>query len=37
VNTSIQYNAARQNTNAAGQMTAARNPRVMQWALRVVF
>jgi hypothetical protein len=38
VNTSIQYNAAGQNTNAAaGQMTAARNPRVMQLALRIVF
>ncbi len=38
VNTTITFNAAGQNTNAAaGQVTAARAPRVMQLALRVVF
>ncbi len=38
LNTSITFNAAGQNTNAAaGQITAARSPRVMQMALRVNF
>ncbi len=38
VNTSIVFNAAGVNTNAAaGQITAARDPRVMQFALRMIF
>ncbi len=38
VNTSITFNAARENTNAAaGQITSARTPRVMQFALRLNF
>ena len=38
VNTGITFNAAKVNTNAAsGQISAARNPRVMQFALRVTF
>ncbi len=38
VNTGLTFNAARQNTNAfTGQISAARNPRVMQFALRVNF
>ncbi len=38
VNTSITFNAARQNTNAAaGQIASTRAPRIMQFALRVNF
>ncbi len=38
VNTGLTFNAAHVNTNAAtGQMSAARNPRVMQFALRIMF
>ena len=38
VNTSIVFNAAGVNTNAAaGQITAARDPRIMQFALRMIF
>jgi hypothetical protein len=38
VNTGFTFNAARQNTNAAtGQLSAARDPRIMQLALRLAF
>ncbi len=38
VNTTITFNAAGVNTNAAaGQITAARDPRIMQLALRMIF
>jgi hypothetical protein len=38
VNTSFTFNAAHVNTNAAtGQVSAARDPRIMQLALRVIF
>ena len=38
MNTSITFNAAGVNTNAAaGQITSARDPRVMQMALRLMF
>jgi hypothetical protein len=38
VNTTIMFNAAGVNTNAqAGQITSARDPRIMQLALRVLF
>ena len=38
VNTTMTFNAAHVNTNAAaGQDSAARNPRVMQFALRLTF
>jgi hypothetical protein len=38
VNTGFTFNAARQNTNAStGQVSAARDPRIMQFALRLTF
>ena len=38
VNTSLTFNASGVNTNAqTGQVTATRNPRVMQLALRLMF
>jgi hypothetical protein len=38
VNTTAQFNAAGAQTNAQfGQYTAAQNPRIMQWAVRLEF